>query len=63
MDITLVEINNTRKIPIHKQHMDLMMGKLPKMTETTSETYRAFKITEQCIDSHVYEVYMIVGRR
>lgn len=61
IDITYVEIHSDRKIPIHKQHMNLMMGKTPKMKETISQTHRAFKITEQCITDHLYEIYNIVG--
>lgn len=60
-NITHVQLGEKRKNPLHKQHMDLMMGKVPRNYIEHDTIYRAFKITDSCIDNHVYEIYEIVG--
>lgn len=60
-NITQVQMHEYRKTPIHKQHMMLMSGKVPKSYTEYSQTYRVFKITESCIDSHDYEIYEVVN--
>ena len=57
--ISTVEIIEEMDKPLYKQHMDLMMGRVPNKRVITT-TYRAIYITQENITKHRYYIYETV---
>lgn len=58
--MTHVSIIDKRKNPIHKQHMQLMQGKRPQQYIEDEHMHRVYKLSEEEISNHTYELYVAI---